>query len=95
MQSRVLLMKRDGSVAEFTPYGVDKITGNAVGMSLEKADSTFPVAARKLESPEGPIHMLVGVAHMRDAPRGQERGRERWVAAYPFNTLVGRLIDNY
>jgi hypothetical protein len=63
-------------------------------MSLEKAESTFPVAARKLESPEGPIHML-GVAHMRDAPREQERGRERWVAAYPFNTLVGRLIDNY
>jgi hypothetical protein len=69
-----LLRKRDGIVAVFTPYGFDKITGDAVGMN--KAESTFPVSERKWESPMGPIHLLVGMDHMKDAPREQERGRD-------------------
>jgi hypothetical protein len=73
IQYRVLLRKRDGTVAEFTPYGVEKITGDAVSMSVEKAKGMFPSAARSLESPEGPIHMLIGVDHMKDDPREQAR----------------------
>ncbi len=61
------------TVVEFTPYSVDKIMGEAVSMSVEKAKKTFPVAARSLESPDGPIHMLVRVDHMKDAPREQAR----------------------
>jgi hypothetical protein len=33
VQYRVLLRKRDGSLAEFTLYGVDKITGDSVRMA--------------------------------------------------------------
>jgi hypothetical protein len=42
VQYRVLLKKIDGSVAEFRPYGIDKITGYAESMYLSKAKSTFP-----------------------------------------------------
>jgi hypothetical protein len=73
IQYRVLLRKRDGTVAEFIPYGVEKITGDAVSMSAKKAKGMFPTASRSLESPEGPIHMLIGVDHMKDDPREQER----------------------
>jgi hypothetical protein len=69
VQYRVLLRKRDGSIAEFTPFGVERITGDAVRMNLDKAKALFPSAACKLESPEGPIHMLIGMDHMKDAPR--------------------------
>jgi hypothetical protein len=34
--------KIDRSLAEFRPYGVDKITGDAASMDLSKAKSTFP-----------------------------------------------------
>lgn len=71
-----MLKKRDRSEAEFTPYGVKKVKWDTMGMSLEKAESTFPVAARKLESPERPIHMLFRVDHVRDPSREQERGRD-------------------
>ncbi len=37
------MKKRDGAVAEFTPYKVEKITGDAVSMSMGKAKSNFPV----------------------------------------------------
>ncbi len=73
VQYRVLLRKIDGRLAEFTPYGVEKITGDAVRMNLEKAKALFPSAACKLESPNGPIHMLIGMDHMKDALREQER----------------------
>ncbi len=75
MQYRVLLRKRDGSIAEFTPYGVERITGDAIRMNLDKAKALFPSAACMLESPEGPIHMLIGMDHMRDAPQERDRGR--------------------
>ncbi len=42
IQYRVLLKKRDRSVAEFTPYVVEKITRDVVSMSLQKAKNTFP-----------------------------------------------------
>ncbi len=68
VQYRVLLRKRDGSIAEFTTYGVERITGDTIRMNLDKAKALFPFAACKLESPEGPIHMLIGMDHMKDAP---------------------------
>ncbi len=74
VQNRVLQRKRDGTVAEFMPYGVDKITGDAVDMNMDKAENTFPIAAQTLESPGGPIHLLVGMNHMKDAPREQRGG---------------------
>jgi hypothetical protein len=83
---RVLLRRHDGSLAEFTPYGVEKITGDAVKMDLGKAKALFPAVACKLESPDGPIHMLVGMDRMRNAPG--EQGREDGVVLYrsEFNT---------
>jgi hypothetical protein len=75
VQYRALLRKRDGSIAEFTPYGVERITGDAVRMNLDKAKALFLSAACKLESPEGPIHMLIGMDHMKDAPTGAGQGR--------------------
>ncbi len=86
MQYRVLLRRRDGSIAEFTPYGMEKITGDAIRMNLDKTKALFPSAACKLESPEGPIHMLIGMDHMKDAPR--ERDRAEGVVLYhsEFNT---------
>jgi hypothetical protein len=86
VQYRALLRKRDGSVAEFTPYGVEKITGDAVGIDLDKAKGLFPAAACSLESPEGPIHMLIGMDHMKNAPREQERGEGVVLYQSEFNT---------
>jgi hypothetical protein len=80
VQYRVLLIRTDGSLAEFTPYGVEKITGDAVWMDLGKAKTLFSSFACKLESPDGPIHMLIGMDHMKNAPREQER--ERGVVLY-------------
>jgi hypothetical protein len=86
VQYRALLRRRDGSIAEFTPCGVEEITGDAIRMNLNKARALFPSAACKLESPEGPIHMLIGMDHMKDAPR--ERDRAEGVVLYhsEFNT---------
>ncbi len=61
-------------MAEFTPYGVEKITGDAVGIGLDKAKRLFPLVTDDLESPDGPVHMLVGMDHMKNAPREQARG---------------------
>jgi hypothetical protein len=68
-----LLRKRDGCVVEFNLYGVEKITGDAMSIDLGKAKSLFPAAAGSLKSPEGPVHMLVGMDHMKDAPKEQAR----------------------
>jgi hypothetical protein len=74
-------------VAKFTPYGVEKIIGEAVSINLEKARSLFPAIAGSLESPVGPFHMLVGMDHMRDAPKKQ--ARKEGVALYQseFSTM--------
>jgi hypothetical protein len=68
VQYKALLRRRDGSIAEFTPYGVDRITGNATSMNLDKARTLFPFVACKLESPAGPVHMFIGMDHMEDVP---------------------------
>jgi hypothetical protein len=68
VQYKALLRRRDGSVAEIRPYGVDRITGNAVGLNLGKAKALFPLAASSLESPTGPIQLLIGMDHMEEAP---------------------------
>jgi hypothetical protein len=53
VQNRVLLRKRDGTVAEFMPYGVDKIMGDAVDMNMDKAENTFPIAEPHERHPQG------------------------------------------
>jgi hypothetical protein len=86
VQYRVLLRKRDGGVAELTPYGVEKINGDAVGIDLGKAKELFLAVACSLESPEGQIHMLMGMDHMNNAPREQERGEGVVLYQSEFNT---------
>ncbi len=80
MQYKALLRRRDGSVAEILPYGVNRITGNAVSLNLSKAETLFPSVAGNLESPAGPIQLLVGMDHMEEAPR--EEMRAQGVALY-------------
>ncbi len=72
VQYRALLRRRDGSIAEILPYGVDKITGNAASLNLSKAKALFPSVASTLESPAGPIQLLIGMDHMEKAPREEE-----------------------
>ncbi len=74
VQYRALLRRRDGSIAEFTPYGVERITGDAVRMNLDKAKALFPSAACKLESPEGPSICSPHRPHERSPP-GAGQGR--------------------
>ncbi len=57
-----------------------------MGMSLDKAESTFHVAAWKLESPGRTIHILVMVDHMRDAPKEQDRGSDLDLYRSEFGT---------
>ncbi len=80
VQYKALLRRRDGSVAEILPYGVDRITGNAVSLNLGKAETLFPKAAGDLESPAGPIQLLIGMDHMEEAPK--EEMRAQGVALY-------------
>ncbi len=76
VQYKALLRRRDGSVAEILPYGVDRITGNATSLNLGKAKVLFPAVASTLESPAGPIQLLIGMDHMEEAPREEERAQE-------------------
>jgi hypothetical protein len=73
VQYKALLRRRDGSFAEILPYGVDRITGNATSLNLSKAKALFPAVASTLESPAGPIQLLIGMDHMEEAPRDEER----------------------
>ncbi len=75
MQYKALLRRRDGSIAEFKHYGVDRITGNASSMNLNKAKALFPFAAHELESPVGPIQLLIGMDHMDEAPREEDQAQ--------------------
>jgi hypothetical protein len=75
VQYKVLLRRRDGSLAEILPYGVDRITGNATSLNLSKAKALFPSVASTLESPAGPIQLLIGMDHMEEAPREEERAQ--------------------
>jgi hypothetical protein len=80
VQYRTLLRRRDGSIAEIKPYGVDKIMGNATSLNLSKAKALFPSAVSELESLAGPVQLLIGMDHMEEAPR--EVGRAQGVALY-------------
>ncbi len=75
VQYRALLRRQDGSIVEIKPYEVDKITGNASSLNLSKAKALFPFAARELESPAGPIQLLIGMDHMEEAPREEDRAQ--------------------
>ncbi len=55
-------------------------------MNLDKAKALFPAAACRLESPEGPIHMLIGMDHMKDAPRDRDRAEGVMLYHSEFNT---------
>ncbi len=54
---------------------MDKITGNATSLNLSKAKALFPSVVSTLESPAGPIQLLIGMDHMEEAPREEERGQ--------------------
>jgi hypothetical protein len=86
VQYKVLLKKIDGSVAEFTLYGVDKITGDAASTDLSKAKSNFLAEYRDLESPGRSICLLIGMDHMEDAPREQKRGKNLVLYKSVFGT---------
>jgi hypothetical protein len=89
VQYKALLRRRDGSVAEILPYGVDRITGNAIGLNLSKAKSLFPSVASNLESPAGPIQLLIGMDHMEEAPR--EEMRAQGIALYSSKFGTGYI----
>jgi hypothetical protein len=98
VQYKALLKSRDGSIAEFTPYGVDKITGDSASMNLDKAKALFPFAACKLESPAGPVHMLIKMDHMEDAPQEEDRAQgvvlycSKFCTRYTASGDMGRQI---
>jgi hypothetical protein len=75
VQYKALLRRRDGSIAEIMPYGVDKITGNAISLNIGKDKALFPSVASMLESPAGPIQLLIGMDHMEEAPREEDRAQ--------------------
>ncbi len=89
VQYKALLRRRDLSIAELEPYGVDKITGNSISMNLDKAKALFPFAARELESPAGPVQLLIGMDHMEEAPR--KEGRAQGVALYRLKFGTGYI----
>jgi hypothetical protein len=89
VQYKALLRRRDGSVAEILPYGGDRITGNAISLNLSKAKSLFPSVADDLESPAGPIQLLVGMDHMEKAPK--EEMRVQGVALYSSKFGTGYI----
>jgi hypothetical protein len=86
VQYKALLRRRNRSIAEFTPYVVDKITGNATSMNLDKARALFPFAARKLESPAGPVQMLIRMDRMEDAPQEEDRAQGVVLYCLKFGT---------
>ncbi len=92
MQYKALLRRRDGSIAEILPYGVDKITGNAASLNLSKAKALFPSVASTLESPAGPIQLLIGMDHMEEAPREEERAQGVALYSSKFSTAAGAYL---
>ncbi len=86
VQYKALLRRRDGSVAEILPYGVDRITGNATSLNLSKAKSLFSSVASSLESPAGPIQLLVGMDHMEEAPKEEVRAQGVALCSSKFGT---------
>ncbi len=91
VQYKALLRRRDGSIAEILPYLVDKITGNATSLNLSKAKALFLSVASTLESPAGPIQLLIGMDHMEEAPREEERAQG--VALYSSRFSTGYVTS--
>jgi hypothetical protein len=89
VQYKALLRRRDGSIAEILPYGVDGITGNAISLNLSKAKTLFPSVASNLESPAGPIQLLVGMDHMEETPK--EETRAQGIALYSLKFGTGYI----
>ncbi len=81
-----MLRHRYGSIAEILPYGVDRITGNATSLNLSKAKALFPAVASTLESPAGPIQLLIGMDHMEEAPREEKRAQGVALYSSKFGT---------
>ncbi len=86
------MRRRDGSIAEILPYGVDKITGNATSLNLSKAKGLFPSVASTLKSPVGPIQLLIGMDHMEEAPREEDQAQGVALYSSRFGTgyVTGR-----
>jgi hypothetical protein len=74
------------------PYRVDKITGNDISLNLKKAKALFPSVASTLESPVGPIQLLIGMDHMEEAPREEDRAQGVALYSSRFGTgyVTGR-----
>jgi hypothetical protein len=86
VQYKALLRRRDGSIVKILPSGVDKITGNATSLNLNKTKALFPAVANTLESPAGPIQLLIGMDHMEEAPREEERAQGVALYSSKFGT---------
>jgi hypothetical protein len=73
---------------------VDKITGNATSLNLGKAKALFPSVASTLKSPAGPIQLLIGMDHMEEAPREEERAQGVALYSSRFGTgyVTGRKM---
>jgi hypothetical protein len=71
VQYKALLRRRDGSIAEILPY----VAGNATSLNIGKAKALFPSVASMLESPAGPIQLLIGMDHMEEAPREEDQAQ--------------------
>ncbi len=65
---------------------MDRITGNATSLDLSKAKALFPAVASTLESPAGPIQLLIGMDHMEEAPREEERAQGVALYSSKFGT---------
>jgi hypothetical protein len=57
-----------------------------MSLDLLKAKNRFSAVAQDLESPEGPIPLLIGMDNMDDAPKEQERGKNLVLYRYVFGT---------
>ncbi len=73
-------------MAEFTLYGVAKITGDDECTELSKAKSTFLAVYWDLESPGRSICLLIGMDHMEDTSREQKRGKNLVLYKSVFGT---------
>ncbi len=66
----------DESLAEFRQYGMDLITMDVLGLDLSEVKDTFPKVSKLMESPQGPIDVLIGKDRMCEALREHEdKGR--------------------
>jgi hypothetical protein len=86
---RTNMQERQGSKVILPPFRFRE-WGQAIKTSQkcksQKSQQLFPAVAGSLESPDGPIHMLVGMDQMKDAPREQARREGIVLNQYEFST---------